>query len=141
MANRRRTTPAEPPESPNQVRLDQWLWAARFFKTRALAAEAVAGGKVELNGGRPKRAHAVRPGDQLRIRLGPYVHLVTVTAVTARRGPATTAAALYTEDPDGAARRRELAERLKAEAAAFRHGEGRPTKKDRRALQRMRMKP
>ena len=75
----------------DQVRLDKWLWAARFFKTRALASEAVDGGKVELNGEKPKRARQVRPGDRLRLRLGPYEHLLTVRAVSERRGPASVA--------------------------------------------------
>ncbi len=92
---------ASGPTGPESVRLDKWLWAARFFKTRALAAEAVAGGKVELNGDKPKRARAVRPGDRLRIRLGPYLHIVTVLQLSERRGPASAAASLYQEDPDG----------------------------------------
>lgn len=138
MANRRRDTPAGIAERDDRVRLDQWLWAARFFKTRALAAEAVEGGKVTLNGARPKRAHPVREGDQLRIRMGPFEHLLRVRGLAARRGPAEVARALYEEDPDGLARREELAARLKAEAAAFSHFEGRPTKKERRAIERWR---
>lgn len=138
MANRRQDTSLATAEREGRVRLDQWLWAARFFKTRALAAEAVAGGKVTLNGARPKRAHPVREGDQLRIRMGPFEHLLTVRGLAARRGPAEVARGLYEEDPAGAARREELAARLKAEAAAFIRGEGRPTKKERRAIAKAR---
>lgn len=140
MANSRRKAAPEDEESGDRVRLDQWLWAARFFKTRALAADGVAGGKVELNDARPKRAHAVRAGDRLRLRLGHFEYLLTVRALSARRGPAAEAQGLYEEDAESVARRMELAARLKAEAAAFSHFEGRPTKKDRRAIQKLRGK-
>lgn len=123
---------------PESVRLDKWLWAARFFKTRALAAEAVAGGKVELNGDKPKRARAVRPGDRLRIRLGPYLHLVTVLQLSERRGPAATAAALYQEDPEGRQQRERLAEQHRVARSGFRPEKGKPSKKDRRDLTRLR---
>ncbi|MBS1241188.1 MAG: hypothetical protein H6R40_615, partial [Gemmatimonadetes bacterium] len=79
---------------PTVVRLDKWLWAARFLKTRALAVEAIEGGKVELNGEKPKRAKTVKPGDRIRLRLGPYEYLLTVREVSERRGPATVAAGL-----------------------------------------------
>jgi ribosome-associated heat shock protein Hsp15 len=140
MANRRRNEAPAGAESGESVRLDQWLWAARFFKTRTLAAEGVAGGKVELNGGRPKRAHQVRAGDRLRLRLGHFEFLVTVRALSARRGPAAAAQALYEEDTESVARRVALAARLKAEAASFSHFEGRPTKKERRAIEKIRGK-
>ncbi len=140
MANRRRNETQEEPDSGDRVRLDQWLWAARFFKTRALAAEGVAGGKVELNGARPKRAHQVRAGDRLRLRLGHYEFSLTVRALSSRRGPAAEAQQLYAEDAESVARRAELAVRLKAEATAFSHFEGRPTKKERRAIQKIRGK-
>jgi ribosome-associated heat shock protein Hsp15 len=78
-----------------RVRLDRWLWAARFFKTRALAAAAVAGGKVHVNGTRAKPAKQLQVGDALRIRLGPYEWLVTVRGLSERRGPPKTAHALY----------------------------------------------
>src|ERR1043165_135824 len=77
------------------TRLDTWLWAARFYKTRALAAAAVDGGRVELNDQKPKRGKSLKPGDRLRIRLGPYEHTVTVLGLSQRRGPAATAAGLY----------------------------------------------
>ena len=77
------------------VRVDKWLWAARFFKTRALAALAVGGGRVEVNGAKAKPAKAVRPRDVIRLRLGPYEHLIAVLALSARRGSAAHARALY----------------------------------------------
>jgi ribosome-associated heat shock protein Hsp15 len=129
---------ASGPTGPESVRLDKWLWAARFFKTRALAAEAVAGGKVELNGDKPKRARAVRPGDRLRIRLGPYLHIVTVLRLSERRGPAAVAALLYQEDPEGKQQRERLAEQHRIAGSDFRHEEGKPSKKDRRDLARLR---
>jgi ribosome-associated heat shock protein Hsp15 len=120
-----------------RVRLDRWLWAARFFKTRALAAAAVGGGKVELNGERPKRAKPLAVGDRLRIRRGPFEYLVVVRALAEQRGPPGVAATLYEEDPDGRRRRERLAEELRV-APAFRYeGKGRPTKRERRDLDRL----
>jgi ribosome-associated heat shock protein Hsp15 len=138
MANRRRNDTPDKPDSEDRVRLDQWLWAARFFKTRALAAEGIAGGKVELNGARPKRAHQVRAGDRVRLRLGPYEHQLTVTGLATRRGPAEAARALYEEDAASVQGREALAARFKAEAASFRGFEGRPTKQERRAIEKLR---
>jgi ribosome-associated heat shock protein Hsp15 len=120
-----------------RIRLDKWLWAARFFKTRALAAQAVEGGKVEVNGERPKRARALQVGDEVRVRLGPYQHTVAVLALSARRGPAVEAARLYRETEASRARREELALQLKSLHAAFGPDKGRPTKKDRREIERL----
>jgi ribosome-associated heat shock protein Hsp15 len=119
------------------VRLDKWLWAARFFKTRALAAQAVEGGKVEVNGDRPKRARSLQVGDEIRVRLGPYEHTITVRALSARRGPAVEAARLYEETAASRAKREELAVQLKSLHAVFGPDKGRPTKKDRREIQRL----
>jgi len=120
-----------------RVRLDRWLWAARFFKTRALAAAAVGGGKVELNGERPKRAKPLAVGDRLRIRRGPLEYLVVVRALAEQRGPPAVAATLYEEDADGRRRRERLADELRV-APAFRYeGKGRPTKRERRDLDRL----
>ncbi len=120
-----------------RVRLDRWLWAARFFKTRALAAAAVGGGKVELNGARPKRAKPLAVGDRLRIRRGPFEYLVVVRALSEQRGPAGVAVTLYEEDAEGRRRRERLAEELRV-APAFRYeGKGRPTKRERRDLERL----
>ncbi|HLZ44427.1 MAG TPA: S4 domain-containing protein [Gemmatimonadales bacterium] len=117
------------------VRLDRWLWAARFFKTRALASAAIAGGKVHVNGVRAKPAKQLRVGDTLRMRLGPYEWLVTVRALSERRGPATDARALYEESAEGRAARERLAEAHKIAPAPAYRGKGRPTKKDRRKLE------
>lgn len=116
------------------VRLDKWLWAARFFKTRSLATEAVNGGKVELNGLRPKPSKDVKIGDQLRVRLGPFVHALTIRALSDRRGPASVAAQLYEESPESIAARERLREQHRLAPAAQYEERGRPTKKDRRAL-------
>ena len=120
------------------VRLDQWLWAARFFKTRSLAAAAVDGGKVELNGEKAKRSKLVRPGDRLRLRHGAVEFLMTVTALAAKRGSAGIAAGLYQEDEASRMARERIAEQHRL--AAQLHGglpSGRPTKKDRRDLGRL----
>jgi ribosome-associated heat shock protein Hsp15 len=120
-----------------RVRLDKWLWAARFFKTRALAAEAVEGGKVDVNGDRPKRARPIQVGDEIRIRLGQYEHIVAVLALSARRGPASEAAGLYRETDASRAKREELSIQLKSLHAVFGPDKGRPSKKDRRDIQRL----
>jgi ribosome-associated heat shock protein Hsp15 len=122
------------PHGEESVRLDKWLWAARFFKTRSLATEAVNGGKIELNGLRPKPSKDVKVGDQLRIRLGPFVHELTVRALGERRGPAAAAALLFEETPESIAARERLREQHRlAPVAQYEEG-GRPTKKDRRAM-------
>jgi len=127
-------------DSATGVRIDKWLWAARFFKTRGLAADAVDGGKVEMHGHKPKPARLVRVGDEVRIRLGPFEHLVTVRGLSERRGPAAAAAKLYEEDPAGKARRETLAEQHRIAAQAFSYGEGKPSKKERRAIEKLRGK-
>ncbi len=116
------------------LRLDKWLWAARFFKTRALAAEAVAGGKVKLNGERVKAAKAIRPDDALNIHIGPYEYVVRVRALSARRGPAPQAALLYEESAPSQVARKELATRLAAERRLVTPPKGRPGKKERRQI-------
>ena len=121
-----------------RVRLDKWLWAARFYKTRALAAEAIGGGKVHVNGARAKRARPLEVGDELRVRFGPYEHIVVVRALSARRGPASAAAELYEELPESRAAREKRAEQLKTLHAAFMPEKGRPTKRERREIERLR---
>jgi len=123
-------------ETPDRERIDKWLWAARFYKTRSLAAEAVAGGKVSLNGDRPKRAKLVGAGDTLSIRIGPYTHVVLVRGVSERRGPASAAALLYAETVASVAARESLSAQLKAATSAFGPDAGRPTKRDRREIVR-----
>ncbi len=124
-------------DAEDRVRLDKWLWAARFFKTRALAAEAIAGGKVEVNGDDVKRARPVHPGDRIRIRLGPYEHHVTVLALSGRRGPAAEAALLYEESTESRQARERLAWQLKHAAPVFDYEKGKPSKKERRELGRL----
>jgi len=121
----------------DSLRVDKWLWAARFFKTRALAASAVAGGKVQINGSRAKPAKPVKVGDDLRVRVGPYEWLVTVRALSERRGPPKDAQLLYDESPEGRGARERLAQAHKIAPAPTYQGKGRPTKKDRRELQRL----
>jgi ribosome-associated heat shock protein Hsp15 len=118
-----------------RLRLDKWLWAARFFKTRSLATEAIAGGKVEVNGERAKPAKPLKLGDQVRLRLGPYEHTLIVRELSGRRGPASVAQALYEETQASREARERLAAQLKMAPATFVYEEkGRPTKKDRRQL-------
>ena len=121
-----------------RVRLDKWLWAARFFKTRALAVDAIDGGKVEVNGERAKRAKQLQAGDSVRIRIGPYHHLITVLALSERRGPASVAATLYVENAEGRKAREALQLQMKAAQSASGYTPGRPTKKDRRDIEKVR---
>jgi ribosome-associated heat shock protein Hsp15 len=121
-----------------RVRLDKWLWAARFFKTRALAAAAIETGKVEVNGERAKRAKQLQVGDELHIRLGPYHHVVTVRAISEHRGPATVAAGLYSESDEARKAREAMQLQVKAAQAVPGYDRGRPTKKDRRDIERLR---
>jgi ribosome-associated heat shock protein Hsp15 len=124
-------------EPDSATRLDKWLWAARFFKTRSQASDAVEGGKIEVNGEKPKRSRTIKPGDRIRIRLGPYEHRITVRAVAQKRGSAAIAAELFLEDPESRAARERLAEQHRL-AAQLHGGEvrGRPSKKDRRDIER-----
>jgi ribosome-associated heat shock protein Hsp15 len=117
------------------VRIDKWLWAARFFKTRSLAQQAVAGGRVQLNGERTKRAHEVRVGDSIDVRVGEWRWQIRVKALSERRGPAEEARRLYDETPESRAERerRQDLRRWGAEPAASL--KGRPTKRDRRLLE------
>jgi ribosome-associated heat shock protein Hsp15 len=124
-------------DSDDKVRLDKWLWAARFYKTRSLAAEAVAGGKVQVNGERVKRAKPVQVGDEVRVRQGPYEYQILVRGLSARRGPASEAAQLYEEKAESRASREAMALQLKSLHAAFLPERGRPTKKDRREINRL----
>ena len=123
-----------------RVRIDKWLWAARFFKTRSLAADAIAGGKVQVNGERVKRARPLQVGDDVWIRLGPYEHQVVVRGLSDRRGPAAQAAALYEEKESSRAAREALALQLKSVHSVFLPERGRPTKKDRREINRLKGK-
>lgn len=127
-------------ESPEGVRLDRWLWAARFFKTRSLAAEAIGGGKVEVGGRRAKRAKLLHVGDELSIRKGPFVHRVTVRALSEQRRGAEEAQALYEEGAASRAARETLAVELRANRSVFPAARGKPSKKQRRDLRRLKTK-
>jgi ribosome-associated heat shock protein Hsp15 len=123
--------------SADSVRIDRWLWAARFYKTRSQAASAIDGGKVRLNDARPKTGAAIRVGDLVRVRMGPIERTLRVTSLAERRGTAAAAAALYEETPDSVARRRQREAQLKLMPETSFRGKGRPTKRERRELDRL----
>ena len=125
-------------ERPGKVRLDKWLWAARFYKTRALSAEAIAGGKIEVNGERAKRSKLIQTGDAMRIRMGPYEHIIDVTGVSSTRGSATIAATLYKETDASKKAREAMALHVRAMNANTGYESGRPTKKNRRDIEKIR---
>jgi ribosome-associated heat shock protein Hsp15 len=126
----------------DSVRLDKWLWAARFFKTRSMAREAVAGGKVRLNGSRAKPARPLKTGDELRIMRGEDEFIVTVAGLAERRVSATLAQALYEESGDNRLKREQLAEerRLQYRQRVGHGRERRPDKRQRRRLIRFKNK-
>jgi ribosome-associated heat shock protein Hsp15 len=123
-------------ESP-RVRLDKWLWAARFYKTRMLAADAIDSGRIAVNDERSKRSKLVQASDRVRIRIGPYEHLVTVRGVSEKRGSATIAATLYEEEAESKKAREVMAVHMKAMRANTGYESGRPTKKDRRDIEKI----
>ena len=125
-------------ESKDRVRIDKWLWAARFFKTRALAQAAVIAGKVRVHDERVKPSKEVRAGDTLAVRVGEFEWSITVTALADRRGPAEEARKLYQESEESIARRlAQIADR-KAAGGAAGERKGRPTKRERRMIIRFR---
>jgi ribosome-associated heat shock protein Hsp15 len=119
-----------------EVRLDKWLWAARFFKTRALAAESAGGGKIEINGERAKPSRSVRVGDRLCIRRGPFIWMVVVKDTLRLRGPAPQAQQLYEETEESARQRAAAAAQLKLERPPKFAPSSRPSKRDRRVIAR-----
>ena len=119
--------------TPGRLRIDKWLWAARFYKTRSLAARAVEGGKVKLNGERVKPAKEVKAGDELELRSGELRWLVEVRGVALRRGPAAEAALLYAESDESRVRREHM---IAMRRAGPHPAHGRPTKRDRRMIRR-----
>jgi ribosome-associated heat shock protein Hsp15 len=125
------TEAAHEPDAQTQ-RLDKWLWVARFFKTRGLAANAVSGGKVQVAGERVKPSRHVGAGTALRIRRGPVQWSVVVRAVAKHRRPAREAALLYEESPQSLAQREREAEQRKLDAGARRERLGKPSKHERR---------
>lgn len=119
------------------LRIDKWLWAARFYKTRGLASEAVGGGKVHVNGERCKPARRVHPGDRLTIHRGPQVWELDVVDLNEQRRPASEAQALYEETTESRARREAESERRRAErAVADSAPSRRPDKRERRKIRR-----
>ena len=112
------------------MRIDKWLWAARFYKTRALAVEAIEAGHVSVNGERPKPAKVLKVGDGVVLRRAPFEHVIEVKALSDKRGPAVVAATLYEETPESRAKRTAIAAEMKAQPQP--RFKGRPTKKTRR---------
>lgn len=131
-----------PDDTPGRVRLDKWLWAARFYKTRALAAETIERGRVLVNGAPAKASREPRPGDVIQMRTGDVTRTVVVRGLSSVRGPAPQAALLYEETPESIAARERHAElrRLAPEPAAA-LTQGRPTKRDRRRIEAWRGAP
>ena len=121
-------------------RLDKWLWAARFFKTRALAAEAVSGGKVHLNGERVKPARTVKVGDALSITRGQYVFHVVIQMLNSQRRPAKEAQQMYEESAESIQKRQEQMETNRALNASMSFSDRRPSKKERRHIVRFKRK-
>jgi len=119
------------------MRLDKWLWAARFYKTRTLASEAIESGKVRVGGERVKPAREVKPGDRLTVDKEGLRWQVEVLALSARRGPASEAALLYHEGDESRSAREELIAQKRAADAANPDLKGRPTKRMRRVLERL----
>ncbi len=120
--------------SDKKVRLDKWLWAARFFKTRGLATEAIKGGKVALNGKRAKPSREVKVGDELQIRQSVDEKTVIVRELSDRRGPAPVARLLYEETADSIVQREKASEQRRLANAHRNAGQGRPTKRERRQI-------
>lgn len=119
------------------VRADKWLWAARFFKTRALASEAIQGGRVHLNGVRIKPSRHLSVGDELKISRGTEHFVVIVAGLSDRRGPAVVAQTLFEETQESLAKREQLKEQRRFLADSMPHPDHRPDKKQRRQLRRM----
>jgi ribosome-associated heat shock protein Hsp15 len=121
-------------EDNDKLRIDKWLWAARFYKTRSLSADAVEGGKVTMQGARLKPAKAVGIGDVLEIRVGKFSYEVEVLGLSNKRGGAPEAQKLYRETDASKAKREEIAALLRAQPQPT--FKGRPTKRDRREIER-----
>jgi ribosome-associated heat shock protein Hsp15 len=121
-------------KEPAKTRLDKWLWAARWFKTRSLATTAIKAGKVHVNSRSVKPAHSVAIGDLITITQGPYRRELQVLLLSDKRGPATTAITLYAETADSLSRNERIRAELKAQPQMAYTGSGRPTKRARRAI-------
>lgn len=118
----------------DKVRVDKWLWATRFFKTRPLATEAIIGGKVQVNGQRVKPGKILQVGDELSIRRGRTLYVVIVRGLASRRGPASQASLLYDETEDSRRSRAEIAEQQKVCGTLHAQPKGRPNKRNRRTI-------
>ena len=125
-------------DSTDRLRADKWLWAARFFKTRALAAAAIDGGHVHLNGARTKPGKLLRAGDELRIRRGTEEFHIIIKKISARRGPASEAVGLYEETPESMEKRAQHAQQRHVLQSSVTHPRSRPNKQQRRKLMRFR---
>ena len=125
---------ADSNDASERSRLDKWLWAARFYKSRSLAAQAITTGQVRIDGERGKPAHDVKPGQRITVRRGGLVWDVVVTGTSDRRGNAAAAALLYVEAPESIAAREDEILRRRAAAAVAPRWPGRPTKRERRKL-------
>jgi len=121
-------------EDHGEIRLDKWLWAARFFKTRLLAEVAIRGGKIDIRGERAKANRIVHLGDRLNIRRGPYEWTIIVKEASRLRGPAPQAQLLYEETEESVRKREATIARMKLERAAGFDAPGRPSKRDRREI-------
>lgn len=127
--------------APDKIRIDKWLWAARFYKTRSLAITAIKTGKVLLGTERIKPSREIGVGDTLLIKQGVYSKTVQVLALSGKRGPASVAQTLYQETEQSVTERAQLQEMLKAQPGIRRPGQGRPTKKERRQIIQFTEKP
>jgi ribosome-associated heat shock protein Hsp15 len=125
-------------DGPGAARIDRWLFGVRLFKSRSLATQAVTGGKVHVNDDRVKPSREVRAGDVVTFVRGAVEFECTVTAIPARRGPATEAARCYVETPASEARRAEFAQRMRIASGLTPRPDARPDKHDRQALRRLR---
>ena len=125
-------------DQPDRVRLDRWLWAARFFKTRSLAADAIDGGKVDVNGNGARRSRLLATGDVVRLRVNQDEWTVVVRGLSERRGPASEARELYEETGESRTAREALIQSRRLGAPTFSYREGKPSRKDRQALRRFR---
>lgn len=124
-------------DAPESVRFDRWLWAARFYKTRTLATSEISGGKARLNGERVKPAAPVRIGDTVRVMKAPYEWVVEVRDLAERRGPARKARKLYRETEESREKRARRRIQMREVPVPTYEGKGRPTKKERREIERM----
>ncbi len=125
-------------DSPARVRIDKWLWAARFFKTRGLASQAIQAGHVRVDEARAKPAREVQAGDRVDVRVGEVTWTVVVLEASDRRGPAAQAALLYEETPESRERRAAHAAARRMAESPGAESRGRPTKRDRRLIEELR---